>query len=87
MERETEIWRPIFNGRYEVSNLSRVRTSNYLRFQGKELIQVSGKILKPFEVKSTKRVTINSMPYSYRDFKIDYLASLVFSEYELGLTN
>ena len=85
--RAEEQWRPIFNGRYEVSNLSRVRTSNYLRFQGEELIKVSGKILKPFEVKGTMRVTVNSMPYSFRDFKVDYLASLVFSEYELELTN
>tara|TARA_R110000803_G_C11719349_1_gene288012 strand:+ start:47 stop:295 length:249 start_codon:yes stop_codon:yes gene_type:complete len=78
-----EQWRSIFFGNYEVSDRGRVRSTSYLRFQGKDLIKVSGKVLEPFEAKGTMRVTINSMPYSYRDFKVDYLTSLAFSELEL----
>jgi hypothetical protein len=83
--REEEQWKAIFFGKYEVSDRGRVRSTSYLRFKGEDLIKVSGKVLTEFEAKGSKRVTINSMPYSFRDYKISYLMSLVFTDFELSL--
>lgn len=54
-----EIWKPVsgYEGRYEVSNLGRVKSLNYLHNTGRE------HILKPRKTKSNKKTKNNKKSY------------------------
>lgn len=76
METKTEIWKPVkgFEGRYEVSNMGRVRNS------------LSGKVLKPSTYEGYKRVNLSIDRGKYKTFGVHRLVAFAFVDgYAEGL--
>lgn len=69
-----EIWKPVpgYEGRYEISNLGRVKSLNYLHNTGRE------QILKPNKIKNNKKENYMRVTLGDKTFLVHILVYKVF---------